>query len=130
MALPNLISLNAVELTDQGRTFSQSKDERSTSVQLANGLIKKYFTAVKYSFSLSWTMLPNTAAQTYDKKGARNEIKTLAETQSVLTLIVRSPIGSSTTYDVWVENYSEDIIRRDYVSNTIFYEVKLDLKEQ
>jgi hypothetical protein len=130
MALPNLISLNGVEFTDQGRTLSSSRDERSATVQLANGLTKKYFMAVKYSFSLNWTMLPSTASKTYDKKGARDELKALVDTQDTLTLIVRSPIGSSSTYTVWVDSYSEDIVRRDYISNTIFYEVKLDLKEQ
>lgn len=130
MSLPNLISLGGVELTDQGRTFSMSRDERSVPVQLASGVTKKYFMAVKYSFSLNWDMLPNASTKTYDLKSARDAIKTISDTQDVLTLIVRSPIGATNTYTVWVDSYSEDIVRRDYVGNTIWYNVKLDLKEQ
>lgn len=130
MALPNFISLGGVELTDQGRTYSSARDERSQTVQLASGLTKKYFMAVKYSFNLSWDMLPSTSAQTFDGKAARDSIKTLVDTQSTLTLIVRTPIGSASTFTVWVDSYSEDIVRRDYTNNVIWYNVKLDLKEQ
>ena len=68
MALPNLILLNGYELTDQGRTFSSSREEVSTSVQLASGLTKKYFMMIKYSFALEWKMLPSSSLYTYDNK--------------------------------------------------------------
>jgi hypothetical protein len=130
MSLPNLISLGGYELTDQGRTLSIARDERSIAVELAAGLTKKYFKAVKYSFSLKWTQLPSLSTQTYDRKEARNTLKVLSDTQTVLPLIVRAPIGTTQTYNVWIESYSEDILRRDYISNAIFYEVSLELKEQ
>ena len=130
MALPNLISLDGTEVTDQGRTFSSTREELSVPVQLASGLTKKYFMDVKYSFSLNWTMLPNLANQTFDGKSARDFLKTISDKQDTITLIVRSPIGSSNTYTVWAESYSENIVRRDYVSNTIYYDIELTLKEQ
>lgn len=141
MALNNFVTLGenggtAYPLTDQGRTFSMSRDERSVPVSLASGLTKKYFMAVKYSFSLSWTFLPSSPQQTFDGKYARDKIKELADfTADTLTLTLQrtsagSPVGNVTSYNVWVENYSEDIVRRDYVTNTIWYEIKLDLKEQ
>jgi hypothetical protein len=141
MALQNFITLGETgntqyALTDQGRTFSMSRDERSVPVQLASGLIKKYFMAVKYSFSLEWSYLPGDSSQTYDKKYARNMIEELSRyTADTLTLTLQRtsggvPTGAQTSYTVWVENYSEDIIRRDYASNSIWYNVKLDLKEQ
>jgi hypothetical protein len=130
MALPNLISLDGTEVTDQGRTFSSNREETSVQVQLASGITKKYFMDVKYTFSLNWTMLPNLTNQTFDGKAARDFLKTLSDKQDTITLIVRSPIGSSNTYTVWVDSYSEKIIRRDYVSNNIYYDVELTLKEQ
>ena len=130
MALPNLISLNGYEFTDQGRTYSESRDERSVPVQLSSGITKKYFMSIKKSFSIEWNMLPSTSTQTYDHKSARDDLKTIMDVQDVLTLVVRTPIGSSATYTVWVESYSEDIVRRDYINNTIWYNVKLSLKEQ
>jgi len=130
MALPNLITLGGYELTDQGRTFSSARDERSIPVELASGLTKKYFKAVKYTFSIAWTQLPSLSTQTYDKKEARNTLKVLSDTQAVLPLIVRAPIGTTQTYNVWIESYSENIMRRDFVSGAIFYEVSLELKQQ
>ena len=143
MALGNFITLAAsggtpsYALTDQGRTFSMSRDERSASVSLANGLVKKYFMAVKYSFSLEWQMLPSVASKTYDKKNARDAIKELADLEDTLTLTLQrtssgSPVGATTSYTVWLENYTEDIVRRDFSTSTptIWYTVKLDLKEQ
>lgn len=131
MSLPNFISLGGVELTDQGRTFASAKDERSTSVQLASGLTKKYFMGnIKNTFSLSWTWLPGLTSLTFDGKGGRDSIKTLVDMRDVHTLIVRSPVGSSATYTVWIESYSETILRRDARGNTIWYEVQMELKEQ
>ena len=131
MSLPNFISLGGVELTDQGRTFASARDERSTPVQLASGLTKKYFMGnIKNTFSLSWTWLPGSSALTFDTKGGRDSIKTLADLKSVLALVVRTPVGSSATYNVWVESYSETILRRDFRANTIWYEVQMELKEQ
>lgn len=141
MALNNFVTLGefggtAFPLTDQGRTFSMARDERSVPVTLSNGIVKKYFMAVKYSFSLSWTFLPSSHLKTYDGKYARDKIKELTDyIDGPLTLTLQrtasgSPVGDTTSYTVWVESYSEDIIRRDYISNNIWYEVKLDLKEQ
>jgi hypothetical protein len=141
MALNNFVTLGesggtAYPLTDQGRTFSMARDERSVPVSLANGIIKKYFMAVKYTFNLSWTFLPSASTQTYDQKYARDKIKELSDYISgPLTLTLQrtaggSPVGATTSYEVWVEGYSEEIVRRDYTNNTIWYEVQLDLKEQ
>jgi hypothetical protein len=140
MALANFVSLGpqggaSTALTDQGRTFDSAKDERSVSVTLANGLIRKYFLPVKYTFSIAWTMLPGPSSLTFDKKGARDAIKDLVDSQQLMTLTLQRtsaglPKGTTTSYDVWIESYTEKIVRRDFGSNSIWYDIQLELKQQ
>lgn len=140
MALANFVALGIsgdtpTPLTDQGRTFSSNWDNRSTDVQLSTGLLKRYVTPTKHTFSLAWTMLPSDAILTYDQKEARDFIKTLVDGQQLLTLTLQrdssgSPTGAVTSYDVWVESYSENIVRRDFRANTIWYDIQLELKQQ
>jgi hypothetical protein len=140
MALAHFVSLGPqggtlTPLTDQGRTFDSAKDERAITVTLASGLIRKYFLPVKYTFSIAWSTLPNRSALVFDGKGARDAIKDLVDSQQLLTLTVQrasdgSPKGATTSYDVWVESYTEKILRRDAKSNSIWYDVQLELKQQ
>jgi len=141
VAFNNFVTLAAsggspsYSLTDQGRTFAMSRDERSVPVNLANGLTKKYFMAVKYSFNLEWQMLPGPQSRTFDKKHARDAIKELVDLEDTLLLTLQrtstgSPSGTTTSHTVWVESYNEDIVRRDFGAGIIWYNVKLDLKEQ
>jgi hypothetical protein len=127
---PALVRLNDTDLTDQGRTFDEKRDERAVENVTANGTIKKYIIAEKREWDLAWSMLPQNASDTYDEKGARDTIKALAMVGNTVTLRVRDSYGEENIYTVWIQDYSEKIVRRDFVSNIFLYDVSISLKEQ
>ena len=130
MALSNLVSIGGTEFTDDGRTFSEQRDERAVAVELASGKIVKYVKAEKRTFQLDWQMLPLTDVYTSDRKGARNDLRPICYAGNTTTLVLRNQSGSSETYTVFIENYSENIERRDPTTGNILYNVSITLKEQ
>jgi hypothetical protein len=129
MAFSNLVSLGGVEFTDQGRTFDEVWDERRVENELANGAKRRYKKASKRRFTLSWDWLPNSASQTYDGKAGRDSLRSLVYSGTELTFIYRNQSGSDETYTVFVESYSETLLRRDSFINASFYTVNLELVE-
>jgi len=127
---PALVRLNDTDLTDQGRTFDEDRDERAVENTTANGTIKKYIIAEKRTWNFGWSMLPQNASDTYDEKGARDTIKALAMVGNTVTLRVRNSYGEEYIYTVWIESYSEKLVRRDFISNIFLYDISLSLKEQ
>jgi len=128
----NAISLGGTELTDDGRTFDENADLRMIQNELANGSLRRYVKANKRKFSLSWTWMPNTSTVTSDKKGGRDAVRALAYAGTSLTLLVRNIASASSTYEtytVFVESYSEKMIRRDTAGQIYFYDVTLSLVE-
>jgi hypothetical protein len=130
MALSNLVSIGGVEFTDDGRTYSEERDERAIPVELASGKIIKYIKAEKRTFQIGWTHLPQTSTYTSDQKGARNQLRPICYTGNTTTIIVRNAIGGSETYTVFVENYSETLLRRDPITGNLLYDVSISLREQ
>jgi len=130
MAYPALIKLEGSALTDQGRTYTSEREERIVDHELASGKIVKYIKAVKWNWTISWQWLPKLAAETFDNNQARDFIKGEADDGKIKTLEVVWSDSSSDTFAVFIQGYNEEIQRRDYVSDTIFYNVDLELKEQ
>lgn len=130
MAYETLITLNGVEFTDQGRTFSESREERAVSVQLSSGKIKKYVMGEKHRWSISWDWLPNSASLTYDNKGARDQLRALAYTGNTYSLSLKNTVGTTDSYTVFIESYEEELVRRDTVNNEFYYKVSIELMEQ
>lgn len=130
MALSNLMSLGGVEFTDDGRTYTEQRDERAVAVQLASGKLVKYIQAEKRIFNVNWTYLPQNLTFTSDHKGARNELRPVCYTGATTTIVIRNVIGGSETYTVFVESYQENIVRRDMTNGNILYDIQISLKEQ
>lgn len=128
--MANLISLNGIELTDQGRTFSEAREERSVSVELASGRIKKYIKGLKRTWQIQWQWLPGDASSTHDGLGGRDQIRAIAYSANTFALITRNTYGETDSYTVWVTDYDEELVRRDNVSGEHFYNVTLSLQEQ
>lgn len=130
LGLPALIQLDDIALTDQGRSpIEIGRDERSVSVELANGTTKKYIKSVKKTFTLSWTWLPDLASDTVDGHAARFIIKNnFGQSGTTHTLSVEDENGFTEEYIVFVDDYSETLIRRS--SGGYFWDVNLTLREQ
>ena len=129
MAVANLIQLGGYEFTDQGRTWSEQREEKFVEVELANGNIVRYVKAIKHKWTLDWKWMPNAGSATYDNKNARDILWNLVQQGTTLSFVLRRNIDlTASTYTVFVDTYSEDLIRRD--SGIYYYNVKLELKEQ
>jgi hypothetical protein len=132
MASRNLLTLNGQALTDHGRTFNDHMDKREVANELANGTIKKYIKGGAYKdiFSVEWDWIPSLAANTFDIYAARDAIRTIAYLGTTMTLVVANSIGGTETYTVWVEDYTEDLLKRDFVGGDFHWNLKLELREQ
>lgn len=126
---PNLVSLGGVQLTDEGRSpLSESRDERSVTVDLASGRKKKYIKSVRRTWDISWTMVPMHNGLTVDGHGGRNEIRSLAAGGAPLTFTIVDSFNSAEVYTVFVTDYQETItFRRGEGSR---YDIQLGLEEQ
>lgn len=129
MAASALLVLNGTTLTDQGRIFDEESELKKVDVELANGGVRRYGKAVKKKFKISWTWLPSQDAQTWDGKAGRDTIKALV-TNSSMTFTVLKRDGSTDSYTVLVDSYSETLLRRDIAGFTnFFWDISLELIE-
>lgn len=127
-----LVTLDGTELSENARTFTLDREERSVSVELASGKINRYVKGVKHTFTLTWDWLPSDDATTVDGRAGRNTLFTLvdASTAPCRVLTVRKQDGTTDTYTVFVDSYNEEIIRREIANQRYWYKVSLTLKEQ
>jgi hypothetical protein len=125
----NLISLNGVELTDQGRTFNEGSAEKNVDMELSNGDTRRYRKATKRTFSINWDWCPDSSSRTHDLKAGRDGIRAAAYSGTSMIFVVRNHPTTTETYTVLLDSYSEEIIRRDIVSNVYFYTISLSLIE-
>ena len=129
MALEKLVTLGGTELSEHGRKFNHERDERSEVVILADGSQKRYIKDIKNIFNITWSWLPDNDAQTVDARAGRETLKAFIVTGNNYTLDVYDVANLSTiSYDVFVESYTETLIRRQL--GQLFWEVSLNLVER
>lgn len=127
----NLMSLDGVELSDHGRSFSSDRVEKIVKVELANGNRKQYVKDIKRNFKMQWKWLPNSNSATSDGNIGRDSLKNLCMDGNTHILVLRDlASGLTQTFTVFVDSYSEDIARRDYISGLYFYNISVELSEQ
>lgn len=133
-----LVLLDGIPLTDQNRKFVNSNQPVFVEKRNWNGDKSRYYkrsTSGKQTFRLSWEWLPSDKELTIDKRHARNFIKDTAmdPDSHVLTVITYGEdpedVFDETEYNVFITNYSEDLIRRDLVSGNYFWRCDLELEE-
>ena len=131
MTVISFLSLNGQELTEKGRTISDSIVLNTSDIELDEGMRKRYVKDSKRKFSFKWEWLPSLDAHTIDNRKARDYIKNLALTTRVKIpmLIKLDPLKAAESIYVFVEDYSEDLIRRDITTGCDYYSVSLSVEE-
>ena len=131
MTVISFLSLNGQELTEQGRTISDSIVLNASDIELDEGMRKRYVKDSKRKFSFKWEWLPSLDAHTIDNRKARDYIKNLALTTRVKIpmLIKLDPLKAAESIYVYIEDYSEDLIRRDITTGCDYYSVSLSVEE-
>lgn len=131
MTITSFLSLNGQELTEQGRTISDSIVLNASDIELDEGMRKRYVKDSKRKFSFRWEYLPSLQAHTIDNRKSRDYIKDLALTTRVKIpmLIKLDPLKAAESIYVFIEDYSEDLIRRDITTGCDYYSVSLSVEE-
>jgi hypothetical protein len=133
-----LIYLDGMPLTEQNRKYDMTISPIFIENKNWNNTKSRYYKRSddgRMTFKLAWSWLPNDRNNTVDKGFARDYIKNLANDLDAHVLKIiqygENPedIFNEEEYTVFITNYTEDLIRRDLVSGTYFWDCSLDLEQ-
>jgi hypothetical protein len=128
--ITHLIVLNGEEITEHNRLFNGGYKFSSVDLDLANGNKRRFIKNNKNVYSLSFRYVPNTHTKTIDGRKARDFLLALAKTPASASLSIKldpsEPFYNTTVY---VDSYSETLIRRDIPSQCAYYDVNISLSE-
>lgn len=117
----------AFEFTEHNRSsIPLSYEQIEMAERMANGYMRKFVTAKKMSFSISWNDLPSVTAMTVDGKGGAQAIKTFYDTYYGKKLTIELKHYNSEvegaqaveTIYAYITSFSYDITKRISTSST------------
>jgi hypothetical protein len=121
-----LMRLDNNPVTEQNRKFGITEQFRSVStVSRANGDTTRFFPADynKKVFKFTWKFISNDKEGNFDFLNGRDYLKSVADADSIHTLGLRSatssPFDAAGEYSVVVKSYSENLVRRAVVTDTV-----------
>ena len=138
-SIRTLLLLDGKPLTNQNRTLNIS----SMPVFIENrnwaGNSSRYYknqtSADKKSFSINWRFIPNFREKTVDERHSRDYLRKLSLDPDVheLRIINQDSDGvtpyTETVYNVFIKDFSENLIRRDIVDNVYYFDCSIALEE-
>lgn len=131
MSINNLIYIEGYEITEHNRTFEVSESIDTEDIELSNGLRRRFYQNNKKQFQFSWSYLPNKQARTVDQRRGQEYLSSVANSIAVVELKVKiKPTEDYVTYNCFIDSYSEELIRRDFSSQCLYYNVSMTLVEQ
>lgn len=128
--ITHLILLNGEEITEHNRIFDGGYKINSVDLDLANGNKRRFIKNNKNVYNLNFRYLPDKHTKTIDGRKARDFLFNLAKTPSSATLSIKldpnEPFYNTTVY---VDSYTEMLIRRDIPNQCAYYDVSISLSE-
>jgi hypothetical protein len=128
--ITHLVVINNQEITEHGRKFSGGYKLNSANVELANGNKRRFIKNNKNTYSLDFQYVPDKHDKTIDGRKARDYLLQMARTPSSLSLSIKldpsEPFYNTTVY---VDSYTETLIRRDIPNQCAYYNVNMLLVE-
>jgi len=138
-SIRTLLILDGKPLTNQNRTLNVS----SMPVFIENrnwaGDSSRYYknqsSADKKSFSINWRFIPNFREFTVDERHSRDYLRKISLDPDVhqLKVINQDSDGATpyteTVYNVFIKDFSENLIRRDMVDNVYYFDCSISLEE-
>jgi hypothetical protein len=138
-SIRTLLLLDGKPLTNQNRTLNIS----SLPVFIENrnwaGNSSRYYknqtSADKKSFSINWRFIPNFREKTVDERHSRDYLRKLSLDPDVheLRIVNQDSDGitpyTETVYNVFIKDFSENLIRRDIVDNVYYFDCSISLEE-
>lgn len=131
MTILSFLSLAGEELTEQARKMTDNVNVNASEVELDSGVSRRYIKKNKRSFTFTWDWLPSLDAHTIDNRKARDYIKNLVfSTRSKILMEIKlDHQESAESIYVYINDYSEDLIRRDPTTACDYYSVTLTVEE-
>lgn len=128
--ITHLVVINGHEITEHNRRFDQNYKMNSSDVELANGNRRRFIKNNKNTYSLSFSYLPDKQTRTIDGRKARDFLFQLAKTPSSASLSIKlDPAEPFYNTTVYVDSYTETLIRRDLPNQCAYYDVSITLAE-
>lgn len=134
-----LFLIDGKRLTNHGRQLSSEISQIFIQNSNWNATKSRYYKRVTASgrniFNLTWSFLPNSKNNTVDFGYARDFLKEISSDPDVHILTILNDDSSgitpytSTSYNVFISNYSETLVRRDISNNIYLWECNLTLEE-
>ena len=138
-SIRTLLLLDGKPLTNQNRTLNIS----SLPVFIENrnwaGNSSRYYknqtSADKKSFNINWRFIPNFREKTVDERHSRDYLRKLSLDPDVheLRIVNQDSDGitpyTETVYNVFIKDFSENLIRRDIVDNVYYFDCSISLEE-
>lgn len=134
-----LFVLDNSPLTNQGRTFSSDLSQVIIENKNWNNYKSRYYkrsgSSGRKTFTLAWTFLPDSRYDTIDKRHARDFLRKVASDPDVHVLKMINDDSdhttpyTETTYNVFIKDYSETLIRRDLINDVYYWDCNLTLEE-
>lgn len=123
--------MNNEEITEQGRRINDNIAINASPIELDSGISKRYIKTNKRAFTFQWDWLPSLQSHTIDNRKSRNYIYDLVSTtkNKILMKIKMDHNEEPESIYVYINEYSEDLIRRDPVSGCDYYTVSLTVEE-
>lgn len=138
-SLRTVLLLDGKPLTNQNRNLQISSTPVFIENNNWNGTSSRYYkntsTGDRKTFSLSWSFIPNFREKTVDLNHARDYIRKAALDPDVHTLKIINQDASGltpyteTTYNVFVKDFSENLVRRDLVDDVYYWDCSVVLEE-
>lgn len=125
------LSINGTEITEHNRKYSSSQTMQTSDVETAAGRIKRFYRKNKRTLSLTFSYLPTSSEKTVDGREARDFIENLAMSYPLVSVsYIDQPGGSTNTFDGYINNYTEKIVRKDYQTQCIYYDISFEIEEK
>ena len=130
MAIISFLSLNSQEITEQGRELSDTININASEVELDSGSKRRYYRSIKRTFSLQWQWLPSLQNKTIDNRKGRDYLKSLTGIADKITMTIKIDANDDAeTIDVYLQSYSEDLLRRSPSEACDYYQVNMVFEE-
>jgi hypothetical protein len=130
LGITHLVVLNGQEITEHNRLFDGGSLVNGQIIELNNGNRKRYIKKNKNVYNMSFSYLPDLETKTIDGRKARNYLLGLTKTPASVSLSIKldpnEPFYNTTVY---VDSYSESLIRRDIPNQCAYYNVQISLRE-
>lgn len=131
MSIYKLLTINSTEITEHNRKLSVTEEIAANDINLASGHRRRFYSRNKKQFQLSWTYLPSLQSKTVDGRVGRDFLHTLANGSALASVSIElEPEAGFTTYECYIDSYSEDLVRREYATQCSYYDVSLTLTER